>query len=82
MGPLAALAIMAIIGLVIFGSAWIYGSKQAGATKLKREIVLSEKKLRVAEGGLKAITRGAGDPVLEAQLALDEITQLEIKELS
>lgn len=58
----------------------------AGGNDKRRELRLAKQTNRIAVKALTAISRDAGNPALEAQIALDEITALEdsnyIKELN
>ena len=73
--------VMAIIGLTIVASSAVYGYFKSGARQAKEELKTVRYQLRLAESGLISITREAGNPVLEAQLTLDKISEIERNEL-
>lgn len=71
---LTILAIILVVALVNWA--------RQGLDKNKRRLVESERSLGKAERALRSIANGAANPVLEAQIGLDEITSYHEKELS
>ena len=81
MNPLAALMIMAIIAVTIVASSAVYGYFKSGARRTNEELKKVKYQSRLAESSLNAISRDAGNPTLEAQLALNNISEVERNEL-
>lgn len=77
------IGLLLFIGFLTFGASWLtnYSATERGGRK--RDLVSAKQKLAVSQRALRAIASGdRGNPVLDAQLALDEVERLEMKELN
>lgn len=71
-----------IVSVVILAGMGIISGTRIILDKNRKALVVSERALNKAERALRTIANGAGAPNLEAQIALDEITALTVKELT
>lgn len=77
-----------VVGLLFFGLVWLLAHASQAVVgfrqKSKSDGSLAEevKRRMIAERGLRAIANGAGNPVFEAQDALEQISNTYIKELN
>ena len=71
--------VVCITYLLAKGGSRVLGYVRTGDTR--KELAATKKNLAIAERGLRAIANGAGNPVFEAQVTLDDINANEIKEL-
>ena len=70
------LVVLAVAGRLVLGYA--SGSdKRSEIRAAKADALFAKKKERIAVKALRSIVNNAGNPVLEAQIALDEIIALE-----
>lgn len=77
------LAIIVLVGVVALVGLGLWNLATARLDKNRTARVESDRTLRKAESALRAIANGtSGNPVLEAQIALDEITTHFEKELT
>lgn len=76
MMTLVGLAALAMAGAAVVG---YIGTRTSDTAK---ELVATKRQHAIALKTLRTIAAGAGRPELEAQLALEELNNLEIKELN
>ena len=82
---LIVLAIIAVVALVNWGRSSLDNrvkTLKADLAASRKEVLDSERSLHSAERTLRAIANGSGNPVLEAQIALDNLNSYHEKELS
>lgn len=76
--------VLVTILVIVAGTAAIVGVVEWGRTVRgadRKALVASERTLAKAERTLRSIANGAGNPVLEAQIGLDEINNYHEKEI-
>ncbi len=71
-----------LVVLGILALAYSVSLARVSLDRNRKRAVESERALGKAERSLRSIANGAGNPVLEAQIALDEITAHHEKELN
>lgn len=76
------LTAVAVIGLVVLGITALVNWGRSNLDETKKALLESERTLAKSERALRSIANGAGNPVLEAQIALDEINIYHEKELN
>lgn len=81
MSPIVVLLIIVAVAVVAFAAVAVVGYFQSGAAQHKRELRTTRYQLALANAGLRAIVNGAGNPVFEAQDALDKIEEVQRNEL-
>lgn len=75
------LVIFLIIAAAAMGVSAIVGATRVALDKNKKALVASEKQVDANERVFRRIANGSGNPELEAQIALDEITNYHSKEI-
>ncbi len=72
------LAVFLLFLIVMFAMSLVEARRDSRV----RELRFSKRKAAIATAALRKIANDAGSPVLEAQIALDDLDQLETKELN
>ncbi len=69
------LILLALCAVVVYGGPAAIGWSRSMLDGNRKRRVESDRALNKAENALRSIANGAGNPALEAQIALDDITK-------